>query len=325
MLGIIIREKILKVRTQMSEENNKKDETPIDVENCSAEPEENKPRKNSLRVSVSTVISIVAIFVVFSVMLTYTLCTFSYKVKLAEIKIKDAQENANSQNSDLGDLSSLEILARIFEAYSFEELDEEVIRTQILKAYVRATGDKYAEFYTKEEFAVIQQQMQGVSQGIGVSIIDSTVTINEVEYKALKIINVMKDSPAERAGIVVGDCVIAVGTENENRTVTVLGYDGALAELRGAEGTKAEFGYYSVREEKVKFVSILREKFTEMSVMSRKVDSDVAEGVGLVKILNFDDTTPTQLVTAIEELKKEGCEKFVFDKKIPSQGCEGKK
>ncbi len=306
----------------MSEENNKKDENSQNEDNtpCECEElyrldgiEEKNPHKEPKKVFLSTAICLVAIFVVLAILLTYTLCAFSYKVKLADIKIKYEQQNANSQENQLGDFSSLGVLADIFEAYSFEKLDEEVIRTQILKAYVKATGDRYAEFYTEEEFAVIQQQMQGVSQGIGVSIINSTVTINDIEYKTLKIINVMKDSPAERAGIVVGDCVIAVGTEQENSTVNVLGYDGALADLRGVEGTEANFGYYSVKEEKVKFISILREKFTETSVMSRKVDSDVAEGVGLVKILSFDDTTPTQLVDAIEELKKQGCEKFVFD------------
>lgn len=305
----------------MSDENNKKDENFQNEDNIPHECEElyrldgieEKPHKAPRKVLLSTAICLVAIFVVLAIMLTYTLCAFSYKMKLADIKIDAEQQIANSQQNQFGNLSSLGILADIFEAYSFEELDEELIRTRILKAYVEATGDRYAEFYTEEEFAVIQQQMQGVSQGIGISIINSTVAVNDVEYKALKIINVMKDSPAERAGLKIGDCVITVGTEEENSTITVLGYDKALADLRGVEGTEAKFGYYSVKEEKVKFISILREKFTEMSVMSRKVDGDVAEGVGLVKILSFDDTTPAQLVDAIEDLKKQGCEKFVFD------------
>lgn len=305
----------------MSEEN-RKDEFPQNEQNSPDEIEDmclldgvdvKKTDKSPRKVYLSTLICWVSIFVVLAIMLTYTLCTFSYKEKLAASKIDDQQQAADSQQNQFGDLSFLEVLASIFEAYSFEELDEETIRTEILKAYVRATGDKYAEFYTNEEYALIEEQMKGVSQGIGISIINSTVTINDVEYKALKIINVMKDSPAERAGLNVGDSVITVGTEDENTTINVLGYDGALADLRGVEGTKADFGYYSVKDEKVKFVSILREKFTEMSVMSRKVDSDVAQGVGLIKILNFDTTTPTQLVTAIEELKNQGCEKFVFD------------
>lgn len=306
----------------MSEENNRNEEFSQDEEisrngekiseECeelcqSDEAEVKRADKAPRKVCLSTVICVVAIFVVAAIMLTYTLCSFSYKQKLAEIKIKDAQES----NAD--ELTTLDVLASIFEAYSFEELDEETIRTEVLKAYVRATGDKYAEFYTLEEFAVIEKQMQGISQGIGISIINSTVTINGVEHKALKVINVMKDSPARNAGLNVGDYIVAVGTEDDYKTISELGYDRGLADLRGTAGTEAELGYYNTDMSAPEFISIIRAEFTEMSVMYQKVDSDVAQGVGLVKILSFDSTTPTQLIDAIEELKEDGCEKFVFD------------
>ena len=291
-------------------EDNKKEEI-FSAEELQQQGSPDAESRKPLRIALSTVICLIAIFVTFSVILTYTLCSFSFKVKLANGKIENVNQSiAQTQDETL---TSLDLLASIFEAYSFEELDEELIRTEILKAYVRATGDKYAEFYTNEEYAQIQEQMKGVSQGIGISIINSAVNIGGVEYKALKIISVMKDSPAERANLSVGDFIIAVGDETEYKTISELGYDKGLADLRGGVGTEAEFGYYDADASEIKFISILREYFTDMSVMSRKIDSDVAINTGLVKILSFDSTTPTQLVGAIEELKEQGCERFVFD------------
>ncbi len=267
-------------------------------------------KRNSIKIPLYAFICSAVALVVAAVMLTYTFCNSAYQARLAELQIDDATQNAAGTG---GGYSSLDILQKIFEEYSFEELDDETIKNEILKAYVRATGDKYAEYYTREEYAELERQMAGVSQGIGISIINSTVIINEVEYKALKVINVMKDSPAEKAGILVGDCIIAVGTASENSTISKLGYDQGLAQLRGASGTYAEFGYYRPSTEETKFISILRAEFIETSVMWQKVDNDVATDVGLVKILSFDATTPKQLSEAVDALVAQDCEKIVFD------------
>ena len=197
--------------------------------------------------------------------------------------------------------------------YSFEELDENAIRTHILKAYVAATGDKYAEYYTDEEYAELTKQMSGESQGIGINIINSTVDVGGVTYKTLKVINVIKNSPAEKKDLRVGDCIIAVGNFGENTTVSALGYDMALKQLQGEKGTYAEFLAYRPDDGKTKEFNILRDTFQSASVMWQKVDTDVYENVGLVKIVSFDRTTPSQLKTAVEELKAVGCVKFVFD------------
>ena len=274
--------------------------------------EADTPKRRPIKIPLYAFICSAVALIVAAVMLTYTFCNSAYQAKLAQLQIDDATQNATG----IGDgYSSLEVLQKIFEEYSFEELDDETIKNEILKAYVRATGDKYAEYYTREEYAELQRQMAGVSQGIGISIINSTVVINEIEYKALKVINVMKDSPAEKAGILVGDCIVAVGTEGEgnNTTISKLGYDQGLAQLRGASGTYAEFGYYRPSTEETKFISILRAEFTETSVMSQELDSAFGENVGLVKILSFDATTPGQLSEAVDGLIEEGCEKIVFD------------
>ncbi len=287
----------------------KPDEVRIDLieESDGASKKERKP----IKVSLSTLICTSVALVLAAVMLTLTICSSYYKGKEAQLKIQ--YETLLSQSESIGNIPELEILQGIFSTYSFEELDESVIRSQILKAYVSATGDKYAEYYTDEEYAALSAQMSGESQGIGINIINSTVEIGGVEYKTLKVINVIKGSPAEKNDLRVGDCIIAVGDFDENTTVSALGYDMALKQLQGVKGTNAEFLAYRPDAESTLEFKILRDTFATTSVMWQKVDSDVCENVGLVKIVSFDRTTPTQFKTAVEELKAEGCEKFVFD------------
>ena len=294
----------------MSEENNIKEETSAPEDTTQLQEELVTEKRAPIRVSLSAAICLVAIFVALAVILTYTTCIFSFKEKSAASKVGTTQQ---SVVQGLGELTSLEILSSIFEAYSFEELDEELIRTEILKAYVRATGDKYAEFYTNEEYALIQDQASGINEGIGISIMDSAVTISGIEYKALKIVNIVNGSPAEKTDLSIGDFIIAIGTIDDYETISETGYKVGFANLRGESGTEAKFGYYDVDTEEIKFISVLREAFIENSVTGRKVDSNVAENVGIVKISSFDSTTPTQLVDEIEKLKSQGCDSFVFD------------
>ncbi len=272
----------------------------------SAEEAPRQPRRVSLTAFICTCISLVLV----AVMLTYTLCTAAYWARISEIRQKNALTGAVSDNELADELSLLE---KIFSAYSFEELDGEALRTAVLKAYVNATGDRYAQFYTLDEYAALLSDMGGESQGIGINVIDSEVEVLGVTYKAFKVINIVKDSPAERNGLHFGDYIVAVGTSDENTTVGALGYDMALKELQGVKGTYAEFVVYRPSIGESMEFSILRDAFVATSVMYTRAESAVGEGIGVVKILEFDLTTPTQLDTAIEELKAQGCGKFVFD------------
>ena len=272
------------------------------------------PVKKQRRVSLTTLICTCVAVCLAAVMLTYTVCSSIYQVKLAEVKLENSSNGTPSQT--LGGFSELELLRQIFEAYSFEELDDKQILTEVLKAYVRATGDDYAEYYTNEEYKALMSNMSGDSQGIGINVINSKVSMGGYEYKALKVINVMKDSPAEKADVRVGDYIVAVGTEAENTTFNELGYDNGLSKLQGVKGTLAEF--ISARavdgEYKTIAFSVVRDEFKTTSIMSTAVE-DPAGGkkIGVVKLIQFDSTTPVQFEEAVDSLRAQGCEKFVFD------------
>ena len=265
------------------------------------------PRRVSLTAFVCTCVALLLA----SVMLTYTVCSSVFQAKLAEARL----ENVSVVEAG-GDYGELEILKRLFEVYSFEELDEEQLKAQVLKAYVAATGDRYAEYYTEEEYKALVAEKSGDSQGIGINIIDSLVTVGGAEYKALKITNVVKASPAEKAGLLIGDYIVAVGSieSGEYTTLNELGYDLGLKRLQGAKGTVAEFIVCRPDTEEL-FIdfSIMRDAFTSESVIGKKADSAVCENTGIVKIKQFDYTTPSQLKAEVESLKAEGCDRFVFD------------
>ena len=272
------------------------------------------PERKERKVSLGTFVCSCIALILATVMLTYTVCSAMYRVKLAQYKENSAQNGASGFGDNFGEL---DVLSTIFKSYTFIDLNDKQIKEQLLKAYVYATGDKYAAFYTYPEYADIMKDMAGESQGIGINVIEAKVNTGSYEYLAIKVINVMKDSPAHKAGVRVGDCIVAIGTEEENVTVSAVGYDKALAMLRGEKGTLAEFVVLRPSGEgyTTEYFSILRDEFIQSSVMSTVVDTavDPTGKTGAIKLIGFDRTTPDQFESAIESLKAKGCERFVFD------------
>lgn len=277
------------------------EETAAPMSEPSGKESQKAPRKKK-RISLSAFVIASIALVLAAVMLTYTLCNGAYKKQLANVQITQ------------GRYYPFELFDAFLSSYSLEELDEEAMLSAALKAYVAATGDLYAAYYTADEYRELMSSNAGDSEGIGINVINSTVTVGGVEYKAFCVINVVKNSPAEQGDIRVGDMVWTVGTGDARETVSALGYDVALTKLKGSAGTNAEFHVLRLNdsgdyEEIAK--SIPRVTITTTSVYSHRSTQDPS--VGIVKIVQFDLTTPTQFCEAVDGLMAQGCRSFVFD------------
>jgi carboxyl-terminal processing protease len=223
--------------------------------------------------------------------------------------------NGNVNSSQNSEFPELDLIHQLFEQLSVYDLDREVLMTAVLKAYAEATGDVYAAYYTPEELEAVTSDNQGEMQGIGVSVVNDVLDIDGFNYSVLTIISVFQGSPALDAGLRMGDHVYAVtNSEGETHTVQELGYDNAIASIRGVSGTKAAFivlrpvagGTY----EQLTF-EIERKKITTESVTGRVYEADPT--IGIIKIAQFDLTTPTQFSATMDSLIEKGCRKFIFD------------
>ncbi|MBE6577870.1 MAG: hypothetical protein E7653_07025 [Ruminococcaceae bacterium] len=283
-------------------------------ESTSAVTEQTK-KKPERKVSLVTFICSCVAVALAAVMLSLSASTIFYEIKLAQVK-EEAPTVQTGDPNVTSEISELELLRQLFEKFSFCDLDEEQMKLAVLRAYVEATGDKYARYYTDEEYEELITTLGGDTEGIGINIINSEVVVGGVTYKALKVVNVMKNAPADTAGLKRGDYIVAVGTLAENTAINVIGYDEALAALKGASGTQAQFLVY--RQEDTDYVlkefAITRAPFETSYVMQTSVTHPTtSEKIGVVLITQFYYETPKQVSDAIEALKAEGCTKFVFD------------
>ena len=289
------------------------------------EKEQYTDQKNHSQNSFSSaaLTCIACLLIVIAVLLTYTLTSASdrdyYSKKLAEQQAEiERLESMSGVGSTLTDSSfeQLDVLAQIFDHYSYYagSKTEEEMMTAVLKAYAAATGDRYAEYYTEEEYQQIISENAGDYDGIGVSVIQTTFTANGFEYQVFQVISIYKGAPAENSELKVGDYIYCIKVDDTYQTIGALGgYTSAINYVRGEKGTYAEFAVFRENDGNVESleISVMRDSFETVSVNSYLSENDPE--IGIVQISNFDLTTPKQFKEAVEDLKGRGVKHFVFD------------
>ncbi len=238
------------------------------------------------------------------------LCTFSV-MTMTENRKDDMTVVEGTGESEESPYELLDFLDDLFAQASPHEIDREILMESVLDAYMEATGDRYAEYYTPEEYASLTNDQNGEMYGVGIQVVNGNAMVNGEDVSAIVIAYVFVGSPAEAAGLLPGDAIIYVGKEEEKQAVSDLGYTQAMALLAGEEGTLCEFSVYRQQTGEELAFSIERKKITTMSVTYSVCATDAE--VGVIRLIEFDNTTPSQLTAAIEALKAEGCQSFVFD------------
>ncbi len=271
--------------------------------------------KKNISIITLAICVIIAVIVTFAA--TFTVLGNRHSAELAKAYEENVIEGTENPASDIDIADTadeepsfyeekLKVIEAIFDMYSYYELDTEAILDSMIDGFAYGTGDKYAEYYTKEEFELLTAEKDGEMQGIGINIIFNT------DYKAIEVINVMPDSPALEAGVLPGDLIVTVGTGENAKSVAELGYNPALTLLQGEAGTVCEFSALRGADlsEKIDF-AIERRIVTVQTVIHHVYETD--KSVGVIRIMSFDGVTPNQFYASLDALMAEGVTKFVFD------------
>ena len=269
--------------------------------------------KASRQVSLTSAVSAVITAVVLAVLLTFSV-TRAYMRPDSPVAVSPGQGTVESSDFD-----QLDLLDRLFRSASvFEAPDREALITSVLKAYVEATGDVYAEYLTAEELQEQLASNNGEMCGIGITVIQDYLTIDGVECVVITVVNVHAGSPAEAAGVLPGDHIVYVGKGSDAIKIQDVGYTRAMDLLAGKENTECSFTVYrfprDAAEEgtrEVLEITAIRKKIIIPSVTFTHYSEDA--GVGVIRMTGFNNTTCDQFIEAVETLKAEGCTSFVLD------------
>ncbi len=160
---------------------------------------------------------------------------------------------------------------------------------------VDAIGDPYADYYSVEEYESFRQQLAGNFKGIG-------VLISQQDNGTL-ISRVYEDSPAEKAGLLAGDVITAVGD------MSLVGVDiNKVSELIGGEGG-TNVTLTILRGEETKSFTVTRGDVYIRRVYTEQLDN----GVGYLRIDSFTGNAADEFNEALDRLLGAGVTSLIID------------
>ncbi len=193
--------------------------------------------------------------------------------------------------------SKLDRLEALIDDCFIGEADSQTMEDAAAAAMVKATGDRWSYYISAKDYDAHREQEENAYVGVGITI------VQQEDDSGFLISMVTDGGPAQEAGIAVNDLLIGV----EDQDVRGMTTDQVGQLVKGKEGTKVS-------------LTVLRkgENLT-LSVERRRIEQPVAEGelldegVGLVRIYNFDARCAQESIASIEKLRSEGAKKLIFD------------
>ena len=178
-----------------------------------------------------------------------------------------------------------------------DEIDEDALIDGIYSGYASALGDPYTEYYDKEETQALLETTSGEFSGIG-----ATMSMG-VDSGEITIVNVYKDSPADKAGLQEGDILYQV----DDKETAGEDLDTVVSWIKGEQGTDVTLHVLRNGEE-------IEATATRDIIEIQTVDYEMKDGqIGYIAVSEVDDVTYEQFKTALDDLEAQGMQGLVID------------
>ena len=193
--------------------------------------------------------------------------------------------------------SKLDALEDLIDEKFIGECDITALEDAAAAAMIQATGDRWSYYIPADQYAAYVDQMANSYVGIGI-----TIQLEEGKPGFL-VTKVNQGGPADQAGMLPGDIVVAV----DGVDVREMNIDDTSALVKGQENTTVDITVERAGEE-------LTLTVTRMLVQVPVATAKMLEGnFGLITITNFDTRCADETIAAIDSLLEQGAEKLIFD------------
>ncbi len=190
------------------------------------------------------------------------------------------------------------INALIDRYYLYEdEVDADALVEGIYSGYASALGDPYTEYYDKEEAQALLENTNGEFSGIGATLTQASGDTG------VTIVNVYKDSPADKAGLKAGDILYQV----DDHEVAGEDLETVVSWVKGETGTEVTLKVRRDGEELT--VTAVRDTI-EVQTVEYEMKED---NIGYLSVSEFDKVTYDQFSEALDSLEEQGMEGLVID------------
>ncbi len=215
----------------------------------------------------------------------------------------DSAEEAEAQPDTVlrqDSFAKIQALEDAIKTYYYQsDIDIKGMENGMYKGLVSGLGDPYTEYYDETEMKKQEADYEGVFYGIGCYI------FTDEETGMHTISGVMKDGPADKAGIKAGDIFIKVDGED----ATQWSLNDLVRHVKGDKDTVVHLTMYREGEQDYLELDVTRGEVPNETVNGFMVD----DNTGYVSISSFEGTTPSQFTDCIEFLQEKGMKGMILD------------
>ena len=160
--------------------------------------------------------------------------------------------------------------------------------------------DPHSVYITAKDMQAANDELKGSFSGVGIEF--------NIRQDTLHVQNVIKNAPAERAGLLAGDKVVTIdGKPFVGKIVT---NDEAMRRLKGPKDTKVRIGVLRYGHKKPLEFTVTRGDIPQKSITATYMLDD---DTGYIRVKNFGERTYPDMLIALAKLSKEGCRNLVID------------
>lgn len=210
-----------------------------------------------------------------------------YSMTLYNSLVADVQQRAEMY-------TKLEQIDTYVRTYYNGKIDENDLIEALADAYVDILGDDYSKYYNETEYTLYKEHLSGTHLGIGI--------YSEEVGGYPQITDVISNSPAEGAGIAIGESIVEIN----GKSVLEMGYKTASALLTTEAGTPLVLKIRSSGADRT--VSVSTVKMTIASVKTAFYND-----YGYIKVHEFSEKTFQQFNAAYTMLKSAGVKGIIID------------
>lgn len=193
--------------------------------------------------------------------------------------------------------SKLDQLEALIQSRFVGEADQTAMEDAAAKAMIAALGDRWSYYISAADYQAYVDDVNNAYVGVGITIQKNG------EEPGFRIIKVTAGGPAEEAGLLVNDQIVAVGgTDARQLTSDEIG-----TLVKGEEGTRVEITV--VRDGAEKSFSVERRTIHVPVATGRLLENNI----GLVSISNFHADCAEQTIAVIEDLRSRGAAALILD------------
>lgn len=165
---------------------------------------------------------------------------------------------------------------------------------------ILAELDPHSVYISAKDVQTATDDLKGSFSGVGIEF--------TIRQDTIRVQNVIKDGPADKAGVLSGDKIVNI--DGKNFVGKVVTNEEAMHRLKGPKNSKVRLGIKRYGSNNIKYITVTRGDISVKSVSSFYMLND---SIGYLRIKSFGERTYAEMLAALQNLYIMGAKNIVID------------